>query len=112
MCFFLVGPALPHEEPLLYDLGPGSGQLSWRPATLPIFTQPSSPTTYTIFVQELPYKTWRPHVKRIPQTWYHISGLSPDKEYNFRVQAENEFGTSKPTPAVYMPRISGTVKPM
>ena len=46
-------------------------------------------------------------MKRIPQTWYHISGLNPDKEYNFRVQAENDFGTSKPTPAVYMPRMAG-----
>ena len=91
----------------MYDLAPGSVRLSWRPATMPAYAAPTSPVTYTIFVQELPYKNWRPYVKRIPQTAYQISGLSPDKDYNFRVQAENEFGTSKPTTAVYMPRMTG-----
>ena len=38
-----------------------------------------------------------PLVRRIPHTWYHINNLRTDRNYKFRVQAENEFGVSKPT---------------
>ena len=107
--YFSVAPVLPISEPLLYDVGPGSCRLSWRPATLPSFAPSQSPITYTLFVQELPFKTWRPLVKRIPHTSYYVSGLQPDKEYMFRVQAENQYGSSKPTESVLLPRFKGKI---
>lgn len=104
---FSVPPTLPTYEPMLYDIGPGSARLSWRPASLPSFMPSQSPITYTLFVQDLPYKTWRPLVKGIPHTSYYVTGLQPDKEYMFRVQAENQFGSSRPTDAVRLPRFKG-----
>jgi len=42
---------MPSEQPLMYDHGPGSVRLSWRPASLPAYGASSAPITYTIFVQ-------------------------------------------------------------
>nr|XP_022325334.1 titin-like isoform X5 [Crassostrea virginica] len=98
-----VAPTLPQEEPLVYDIGPsGSFWLSWRPADFPLYLSDSSPVTYTIYVQEPPSTTWRPLVRRIPHPFYHITNLRNDKDYSFRVQAENEFGLSRPTLPVKM----------
>ena len=96
--FFSVAPTLPQEEPLVYDIGPaGSFWLSWRPADFPLYMSDSSPVTYTIYVQEPPSTTWRPLVRRIPHPFYPITNLRNDRDYSFRVQAENEFGLSRPT---------------
>ena len=91
----------------MFDVGQGSVRLTWRPASLPSHVKSTSPITYTIFVQELPFKTWRPLVKKIPHTSYYLSGLQLDKEYNFRIQAENEHRQSRPTEAVYLPKYTG-----
>ncbi|XP_021352030.1 titin-like isoform X3 [Mizuhopecten yessoensis] len=90
-----VAPSLSQDEPLLYDVGAGSITLSWRAAEVPSFS--TSPVTYTIFVQESPSGPWLPHVKRIPHSWYILNGIRSDRDYTFRVQAENEFGVSRPT---------------
>ncbi|XP_060079441.1 twitchin-like isoform X1 [Ylistrum balloti] len=90
-----VAPTLPQDEPLLYDVGAGSLTLSWRSAEVPSFS--TSPVTYSIYVQESPSSSWLPMVKRIPHTWYTLHGIRPDRDYTFRVQAENEFGVSRPT---------------
>lgn len=98
---------MPYEQPLLFDIGPGSARLSWRPATLPSYVPSTAPITYSIFVQELPYKSWRPLVRGVPHTSYHITGLNPDKEYLFRVQAENVYGASKPSEPVHLLKYEG-----
>ncbi|XP_052813115.1 uncharacterized protein LOC128240501 isoform X5 [Mya arenaria] len=95
-----VAPHLPNQQPLMYDYGPGSVHLSWRPASLPSYATSTSPMSYSIFVQEHPFTSWRPLVRGIPHTSYHVTGLNPDKEYMFRVQAENEYGTSRPSDSV------------
>lgn len=103
MCLFSVAPTLPQEEPLIYDIGPsGSFWLSWRPADFPMYMSESSPVTYTIYVQEPPSTTWRPLVRRIPHPFYQVTSLRNDKDYSFRIQAENEFGLSRPTLPVKM----------
>ncbi|XP_069107585.1 twitchin-like isoform X2 [Argopecten irradians] len=90
-----VAPTLPQDEPLLYDVGAGSITLSWRSAGIPSYN--TSPVTYTIFAQESPSGVWAPMARRIPHTWYVLNGIRPDRDYTFRVQAENEFGVSRPT---------------
>ncbi|KAK3083319.1 hypothetical protein FSP39_019350 [Pinctada imbricata] len=93
-----VPPSLPQEEPLIYDVSPnGAFRLSWRPADVSSGFLDGSPITYTIYVQEPPSGSWRPLVRRIPHTSYHVTSLHPDRDYSFRIQAENEFGVSRPT---------------
>ncbi|XP_062595919.1 titin-like isoform X3 [Saccostrea cucullata] len=108
-----VAPSMPQEESLIYDIGPsGSFWLSWRPADVPLYLADSSPVTYTIYVQEPPSTTWRPLVKRIPHPFYHITNLRNDKDYSFRVQAENEFGLSRPTLPIKMLGIKSWTSPV
>ena len=58
-------------------------------------------------LQHLPDLDWHPLARRIIGTNYYITGLSPDNNYTFRVQAENQFGCSKPTHPARMPRLAG-----
>ncbi|ESP01586.1 hypothetical protein LOTGIDRAFT_139483 [Lottia gigantea] len=91
-------PALPTEEPIISDVRPSSVRLSWRPADIPSYMNDTTiPVTYTILCQEYPDTNWRPLVRRIPYTDYTVMGLQPNRDYAFRIQAENDFGTSKPT---------------
>jgi hypothetical protein len=53
-----------------------------------------------------PSMTWRPLYRRIPYTSYHVTNLQPDRDYCFRVQAENVYGLSQPTNAVRLTRLS------
>lgn len=108
--FFLVPPKMPKDEPLIYDIGHGSLMLLWRPADVPYYLD-EKPVTYTIYVQEPPSMTWRPLYRRIPYTSYHVTNLQPDRDYCFRVQAENVYGLSQPTNAVRLTRLSGNFTP-
>lgn len=108
--FFLVPPKMPKDEPLIYDIGHGSLMLSWRPADVPYYLD-EKPVTYTIYVQDPPSTTWRPLYRRIPYTSYHVTNLQPDRDYCFRVQAENIYGLSQPTNAVRLTRLSGNFAP-
>ncbi|XP_070188406.1 obscurin-like isoform X2 [Littorina saxatilis] len=101
-----VTPSMPQSEPLISDVAPGSLRLSWRPAEVPSFLLDSMPVTYSIHYQHLPDSDWHPLARRVAGTNYYVTGLSPDNNYTFRVLAENQFGTSKPTHPARMPRLA------
>lgn len=84
--------------------------MSWRTADMPSYVRDQIPVTYTILFQELPDTNWRPLVRRIPNTSYHVYGLNPDRDYAFRVQAENDYGMSSPTQPSRMPRFTGRMR--
>lgn len=98
---------MPQEEPLMYDLGPHSVNLRWRPAEIPSYLNDGSPITYTIYALEPPGTSWQPIVRRIPHNFYHLANIRPEQEYHFRVQAENRYGVSRPTLPVKLPKMAG-----
>ncbi|KAL8623451.1 hypothetical protein ACOMHN_061964 [Nucella lapillus] len=107
-----VAPTMPAHEPIISDISPGSLRLSWRPAEVPSYLMDSLPVTYAIHYQHLPDLEWVPLARRVAGTNYRVTGLSPDNNYNFRVQAENQFGSSQPSQAARMPRLAEIPAPI
>ncbi|CAI9716211.1 titin-like [Octopus vulgaris] len=107
-----VPPCMPHEEPVISDVQPGSLRLSWRVAALPSYLRDKIPITYSIYVQDSPSSKWRPLVAKIPHTSYYLTGLRTDKDYTFRIQAETSFAVSEPSMAIRVPAISQYKRPI
>ncbi|KAH9489600.1 hypothetical protein Btru_036498 [Bulinus truncatus] len=92
-----VPPTLSPHEPLISDVRGDSLRLTWKPADVPSYLTDTVPITYTILMQEGGDPNWQPLARRVAGTSYYVTGLSPDNDYNFRIQAENNFGTSLPS---------------
>lgn len=60
--------------------------------------------------QHLPDTEWLPLARRIMGTSYYVTGLSPDNNYAFRVMADNDFGSSRPSLPARMPRLAGKTR--
>nr|KAG5697851.1 hypothetical protein BaRGS_017108 [Batillaria attramentaria] len=84
-------PKMLREPPLISSVHPDSVWLSWRSVDIPARITDYAPVTYRIEAQEPPHSEWRPVARHIPQTHYHLTGLRPGQEYNFRIRAENAF---------------------
>lgn len=101
--FFLPDnvPSLPFDKPVLLDIKPDGVKLGWLPAHTSDLPTSSGPITYILEARELPSMRWSRIASDLHGTQYYAKDLSPNKEYNFRVRAENKFGSSEPTlPAV------------
>ncbi|XP_076459478.1 uncharacterized protein LOC143292788 isoform X2 [Babylonia areolata] len=107
-----VAPTMPAHEPIISDVSPGSLRLSWRPAEVPSYLMDSLPVNYSLYYQHLPDVDWHPLARRVTGTSYFVTGLSPDNNYTFRVQAENQFGSSQPTYPARMPRLAEIPAPI
>ncbi|GFR60557.1 titin [Elysia marginata] len=105
-----VAPTLSEHEPLISDVRADSLRLTWKPAELPSYLTDSVPVTYTILMQEPGDHSWGPIARRVSGTSYYVTGLRPDKDYSFRVQAENNYGTSLPSfPSRLLREVKGPI---
>ncbi|XP_064597938.1 twitchin-like [Liolophura sinensis] len=93
----MVSPRVPVERPQLYDLEPDAVRLSWQPTST---YQAETPLRYTVEVREPQIKKWRPIARNIPETSYHVTGLKPKLDYEFRVRPETDKGLLEPTPSI------------
>lgn len=98
---------MPQEQPYVFELRPDSLKLQWRSVELPSRITDYSPVTYRLEIQESPRSEWMTLAKGIPHTDFHVTNLNPDKDYRFRVRAENDMGISDPTPEVPVKRRAG-----
>lgn len=92
----MAGPSLPSDRPTLLDIRPESVRIQWVPVTL---TGPGAdyrPVKYLLEVKEIP-GPWRKLASGLTGNSYFATDLNPDREYNFRVRAENKFAESEPT---------------
>jgi hypothetical protein len=80
--------------------------LSWVPADTPEGGR-QSPITYTVEAKEKDGKDWTPIAEGVKDTNWKVDGVKPDKEYEIRVKAKNEFGASAPTVPVVLPKRAG-----
>lgn len=101
---FLVPPKLPQSKPFVTEMGQETMRLAWKPANAPVAAKKVAPITYRLEAQELPAKDWIPLAHRIRDTSYYIPELKSDRDYNFRVRAENKYGQSEPTESLWVPR--------
>ncbi|CAH1789060.1 unnamed protein product [Owenia fusiformis] len=95
----LLPPYAPRGTPYISDVGKSDCVLNWEVA-LPQENSKPSPITYHIESNTPPMSSWKRLRSDLPDTKFRISNLDPHKDYQFRVKAVNDFGSSEPTPAV------------
>ena len=99
-------PRLPTHRPIITDLGEEMVRLAWRPVET-YKSKRIPPVSYQVEAKELPGKDWMPISTRLRDTTHYLSELEPDRDYMFRVRAENDFGVSEPTEPLWLPRATG-----
>ncbi len=100
LLFTEIVPSMRFDKPVLLDVKPESVKLTWLPAHMTDLPS-GGPVSYIVEARELPSMRWSRLTSDLHSTTYNVKGLSPDKEYNFRIRAENKYGSSEPTlPAV------------
>ncbi|XP_064646394.1 muscle M-line assembly protein unc-89-like isoform X2 [Lineus longissimus] len=99
-------PVMTKDAPKTSKLEKDSVELGWSAATLPEDAKPS-PSTYTVEIKEGDSKDWKPVAKDLSETTHKIKDIKPDKDYEIRVVAKNEFGNSEPTKALKIEKRAG-----
>lgn len=99
---------MPREMPYAFNIQPDSLTLSWRNVELPTRITDYSPATYRIEMIDSPGGDWKVHTRGIPKTQSQVTGLVPDRDYSFRVRAENDYGLGEPTDSVVVRKRAGT----
>ncbi|XP_023314705.1 twitchin isoform X11 [Trichogramma pretiosum] len=83
----------PPQGPLdVSDITPESCTISWK---VPL-DDGGSPITNYIVEKFEPLGFWTKLSSFVRRTHYDVFGLEPNKKYNFRVRAENQYGVSEP----------------
>ena len=82
------------ERPVAKDLSPTTLKLLWKPARV----DNDSPVTYIVELCKPPSNKWVVIATNVRDTNLLLSDVDVDKEYTFRVIAQNEFGKSEPSP--------------
>lgn len=90
-------PSLPFDKPSLLEVRKESVKLSWLPARTGNLPENACHITYTVEAREMPSNRWTRLASGLESTSYMARNLRPDKEYMFRVYAENKYGPSEPT---------------
>ena len=90
-------PKIPYDRPALLNKRDDSVQLSWLPAPTYDLPDDARHISYVIESREVPSRDWTKVATAVPGTSYTVRHLRPDKEYEFRVRAQNQHGASEPT---------------
>ncbi|KAJ8977333.1 hypothetical protein NQ317_018615 [Molorchus minor] len=89
----VVDKPLPPQGPLdISDITPDNCSLAWRPP----LDDGGSPITNYIVEKLDTNGIWVKVSSFVRNTHYDVMGLEPNKKYNFRVRAENQYGVSEP----------------
>ncbi|XP_074662623.1 protein Obscurin-like [Tubulanus polymorphus] len=91
-----LAPRAINDAPIVHDMAEDSLTLSWPESVMPSYAK-QVPILYDVEVRELPGKDWKPIVRNLDDTVYHITGMKPDREYMYRVRAVNDLGISDPS---------------
>jgi hypothetical protein len=84
------------DSPTISDLAKDSFTLTWPDVKQPKHAKPSK-TTYSVEFKDEGSKDWKLLAEDLTEPKKEIKGIKPDKSYEYRVNAKNEFGQSKPT---------------
>ena len=98
-------PRVPFEKPKIFGATEDRLRLSWQPATTPEYAQ-QSPITYIVERKEHPGQAWTQIAHDLKDTEFMVIGLDKEKDYSFRIRAQNEAGTTDPSmPASHLKKI-------
>ncbi|KAH8269759.1 hypothetical protein KR018_000421 [Drosophila ironensis] len=96
----------PPRFPFIENIGTDSLSLSWKP---PVWDGGSDITNYYVERREHPLSSWI-RVGNTRFTLMAVSGLTPGKEYDFRIFADNVYGRSEPSTASTLIKTKEAVK--
>lgn len=105
----LVKPRFRPHEPRITPIGSDSLKLSWQPADIPVYPRKPVPIRYIVDMRTLPRYDWTPLARNVTDTTYIVKGLSPSKEYEFRIRPQTDYGIGEPTLPVTFYRKPGKV---
>lgn len=89
----VVDKPSPPQGPLdVSDITPETCTISWKPP----FDDGGSPVTNYIIEKLEPIGIWTKLSSFARRTQYDVFGLEPNRKYNFRIRAENQYGISAP----------------
>ena len=88
---------MPYEKPTISDIRPESTRLTWQPVLTSALSSDSKNIKYIIEGRELPDAEWKKMASGIHGNTHMLRNLRPQKEYDFRVRAEKQFGLSDST---------------
>ncbi|XP_065220483.1 twitchin isoform X27 [Planococcus citri] len=90
----VVDKPSPPEGPLeITDMTPETCSLAWKP---PLDDGGSPITNYIVEKFEASSGIWTKLSSFVRSCHYDVFGLEPNRKYNFRVRAENQYGVSEP----------------
>ena len=95
LIFLTVPPESSSNPPEIVDATKSSVALAWA---RPKEDGGSHITGYYIEYREVSTDKWERYETQISTTMYTLTGLIPEKEYQFRVIARNDIGESEPGP--------------
>lgn len=98
------------DRPHLSLAGDDSIRISWSHSTLPSYGL-QGPVRYLIEVSEPPTHSWKRLVGGLTEPFYTIRNVNRDKDYMYRVRAENDYGTSEASLPVSTHILRRPVKP-
>lgn len=93
----LKTPKIPYDRPSLLNKRDDSVKLTWLPASTYDLPDDARRISYVVESREVPSQVWTKLASGVPSTSYIVKHLRPDKEYEFRVRAQNQYGASEPT---------------
>lgn len=95
---------MPYEKPTISDIRPESTRLTWQPVLTSALSPDSKNIKYLIEGRELPDADWRKLASGIHGNTHLLRNLRPQRDYDFRVRAENQFGVSDATTPAMLER--------
>ena len=101
-----------YEKPTLLNKTDESVRLSWAPVSTHSLPADSRRVSYVVESRELPSSVWTKVAYNVPISSYLVRHLRPDKEYEFRVRAQNQHGVSEPSRTATMEKRVGQLPPL
>ena len=101
-----------YEKPTLLNKTDESVRLSWAPVSVHNLPADSRRVSYVVESRELPNSVWTKVAYNVPTSSYLVRHLRPDKEYEFRVRAQNQHGVSEPSRTATMEKRVGQLLPL
>lgn len=96
------------DKPVVFDITHDSLKLSWQPSEIPSYAVQTL-ITYVVERRCPPSKKWIEVAMDLKDTTWTMTDYKPQKDYMFRIRAQNEFGMSDPSMSATLFSTPGTI---
>ena len=89
-------PRAIRDKPIIFDVTFDSLMVSWKPSEIPSYGEQTE-ITYIVERRSPPNKKWIEVAMDLKTTSWFMRDYKPEKDYMFRVRAQNQYGMSDPS---------------